>query len=68
MPRGTPVIQLPVQRTPTRPPMQPRGAVAPDIPRKVTPLPTPQSVDQKDGNGQDLSDMEIPTFIRRQMD
>jgi cell division protein FtsZ len=68
MPRSTPVIQLPVQRTPVRPPVQPRGAVTPDIPRKVTPLPTPQSIEQKDANGQDLSDMEIPTFIRRQMD
>jgi cell division protein FtsZ len=68
MPRGTPVIQLPVQRTTTRPAIQPRGAPAPDIPFKVTPLPPPPSLDKQDGQGQDLSDMEIPTFIRRQMD
>ncbi len=60
--RGTPVIQLPV-----RPMTHPRGVAASDIPRKVTPLNAPASLD-KDGEGQDLSDMEIPTFIRRQMD
>ncbi len=65
-PRGTPVIQLPLQRTTSRPVMQPRGIPAPDIPRKVTPLTPPPSLDKTDG--QDLSDMEIPTFIRRQMD
>lgn len=65
-PRSTPVIQLPLQRT-TRPvnthqrPMQ-----NPDIPRKVTPLTPPPSLEKTEG--QDLSDMEIPTFIRRQMD
>jgi hypothetical protein len=62
------VIQLPVQRTTPRPVVQPRGTPAPDIPRKVTPLSPPPSLDKEDGQGQDLSDMEIPTFIRRQMD
>ncbi|HUQ20354.1 MAG TPA: cell division protein FtsZ [Gemmatimonadaceae bacterium] len=66
-PRGTPVIQLPIQRTTTRPVApQPRPMSTPDIPRKVTPLSPPPSLDKTDG--QDLSDMEIPTFIRRQMD
>jgi hypothetical protein len=65
-PRGTPVIQLPLQRTTSRPVTPPRGVPTPDIPRKVTPLTPPPSLDKTDG--QDLSDMEIPTFIRRQMD
>jgi cell division protein FtsZ len=66
-PRGTPVIQLPIQRTTTRPVSpQPRPMQGPDIPRKVTPLTPPPSLDKTEG--QDLSDMEIPTFIRRQMD
>jgi len=65
---GTPVIQLPVRpRAPT--PAQPRSAINPDISKRVTPLSPPSSSpDKRDGNGQDLSDMEIPTFIRRQMD
>jgi cell division protein FtsZ len=61
--RGTPVIQLPV-----RPITHPRGVPASDIPRKVTPLNAPSSLEKTEGEGQDLSDMEIPTFIRRQMD
>jgi cell division protein FtsZ len=62
--RGTPVIQLPV-----RPITHPRGVPAvSDIPRKVTPLNAPSSLERTEGEGQDLSDMEIPTFIRRQMD
>jgi cell division protein FtsZ len=65
-PRGTPVIQLPLQRTTSRPVTPPRGVPTPDIPRKVTPLTPPPSLDKT--GGQDLSDMEIPTFIRRQMD
>jgi cell division protein FtsZ len=65
--RGTPVIQLPIQRTTSRPVTQPRGIPSQDIPRKVTSLAPPPSL-EKDGNAQDLSDMEIPTFIRRQMD
>ena len=63
---GTPVIQLPVRRAPVT---NPRPAGTTDIPRRVTPLSPPSSSPEKlDGNGQDLSDMEIPTFIRRQMD
>jgi cell division protein FtsZ len=65
-PRGTPVIQLPLQRTTSRPAPAPRSVPTQDIPRKVTPLTPPPSLDKTDG--QDLSDMEIPTFIRRQMD
>ena len=68
IPRGTPVIQLPIQRTTSRPANPPRGIPTLDIPRKVTPLGPPPSHEKMDGNGQDLSDMEIPTFIRRQMD
>jgi cell division protein FtsZ len=64
--RGTPVIQLPVR--PMRPITHPRGVPASEAPRKVTPLNPPSSLERTDGEGQDLSDMEIPTFIRRQMD
>jgi len=63
---GTPVIQLPVRN---RPVSGPNRIVTPnDLARRVTPLSQPSSSDKNDGNGQDLSDMEIPTFIRRQMD
>ena len=64
---GTPVIQLPVRN---RAPVTNGRAVAPtDISRRVTPLSPPSSSSEKgDANGEDLSDMEIPTFIRRQMD
>ena len=65
---GTPVIQLPVRNriaTPTS-----NRVVSPnELARRVTPLSAPSSTPERhDGNGQDLSDMEIPTFIRRQMD
>ncbi|MEO5580342.1 MAG: cell division protein FtsZ, partial [Gemmatimonadaceae bacterium] len=64
---GTPVIQLPVR--PRATPSQPRSAIPSDISRRVTPLSTPASSPEKrDVSGHDLSDMEIPTFIRRQMD
>ena len=64
---GTPVIQLPLRGRTVTP--QPRSVVNPDISRRVTPMAAPSSLqDKMDGNGQDLSDMEIPTFIRRQMD
>ena len=68
---GTPVIQLPVRnRTAAAPPPPVRTLTNNDIPRRVTPLsPISSNNDRdRDGNGQDLSDMEIPTFIRRQMD
>jgi cell division protein FtsZ len=64
---GTPVIQLPVRNRTVTP--APRSMNPNEIPRRVTPLSPPSSNSEKmDGNGQDLSDMEIPTFIRRQMD
>jgi hypothetical protein len=59
-PAGAPVIPFPTPRparTMTGPPA-PRPA-APDVRR--API-------HPDRTGQDLSDMEIPTFIRRQMD
>jgi len=64
---GTPVIQLPVRnRTPI---VNGRTSQPNEVSRRVTPLSPPSSSPEKlDGNGQDLSDMEIPTFIRRQMD
>jgi cell division protein FtsZ len=67
-PIGTPVIQLPLRSRAVTP--TPRnGSSTPDISRRVTPMSGPSSLQEKiDGNGQDLSDMEIPTFIRRQMD
>ncbi len=64
---GTPVIQLPVRNR--APVTNGRTVQTNDIPRRVTPLSPPSSSPEKaDGSGQDLSDMEIPTFIRRQMD
>jgi hypothetical protein len=65
---GTPVIPLRTQSRPVTP--QPRPMMNQnDISRRVTPLSPPSSTsDKTDGNAQDLSDMEIPTFIRRQMD
>ena len=65
--QGTPVIQLPVRNRPVTP-AAPRVMSTNDLPRRVTPLQPPSSNKEMDGNGQDLSDMEIPTFIRRQMD
>ncbi|MBA2706770.1 MAG: cell division protein FtsZ [Gemmatimonadaceae bacterium] len=70
---GTPVIQLPIRSRSVAHPRsaQPQSPSAPppDISRRVTPLSPPASLPEKaDSNGQDLSDMEIPTFIRRQMD
>jgi cell division protein FtsZ len=69
--KGAPVIPLHPGRT-VRPgvvanPTTPRPApLASDFTRRVTPV-TPAS-SFSDGKDQDLSDMEIPTFIRRQMD
>jgi hypothetical protein len=63
--RGSPVIPL-------RPP---RGNGASrntlgEIPRRPTPAVNPPVTPERDKSSpeQDLSDMEIPTFIRRQMD
>jgi cell division protein FtsZ len=67
-PSGTPVIQLPVRNRNVTTPAQ-RIVTPNELARRVTPLSAPSSTPERnDGNGQDLSDMEIPTFIRRQMD
>ena len=62
--RGSPVIPL-------RPPRS-NGVGRPtlgEIPRRNTPTSNPVTPDRdKSSPEQDLSDMEIPTFIRRQMD
>jgi cell division protein FtsZ len=64
--KGAPVIPLHAQRTPgvqRLNTMPPRSAPAPDLGvRRPAPAPAVERADQ------DLSDMEIPTFIRRQMD
>ncbi len=60
-PRGAPVIPFPATRPPARPSAPARPAYG-EVRRPAAPgAPT-------DRNAQDLSDMEIPTFIRRQMD
>jgi len=72
--RGAPVIPLHSTRT-VRPnqtlpsnggPTRPTPVAIPEIPRRVTPFNPGSS--SNDGRDQELSDMEIPTFIRRQMD
>lgn len=68
--KGPPVIPFPgAQRTPrpVTPPAGRAGSGAPDIPRQ-TPGMAPPRPGPIDRSTQDLSDMEIPTFIRRQMD
>lgn len=72
--RGAPVIPLhstrtvrPTQAPPTNGgPARPTPVSMPEIPRRVTPFNPGSS--SNDGRDQELSDMEIPTFIRRQMD
>ncbi|HWJ23689.1 MAG TPA: cell division protein FtsZ, partial [Gemmatimonadaceae bacterium] len=54
----------PVASTPQRYAPPPTPAAAPDIPRN----PSGNGRSLSNDRGQDLSDMEIPTFIRRQMD
>lgn len=70
--RGAPVIPLhPARLIQTGTGAQPSRPATPvtDIPRRVTSLTPPSSSgESKDRMDQDLSDMEIPTFIRRQMD
>jgi cell division protein FtsZ len=70
------VLPFPAQR-PARPvatgngPVPPRYTPAsqtPDIPRQPSPVSRPTPIERAERGGQDLSDMEIPTFIRRQMD
>jgi cell division protein FtsZ len=67
IPKGAPVIPFP-----SRPSRLPGGGTIPpnvrpnaDIPRAPRPSSPPAT---PSGGSQDLSDMEIPTFIRRQMD
>jgi cell division protein FtsZ len=62
---GAPVIPFPAQR-PVRPVnTTQRFAPTNDGARQVPVPPRPAAPER---GGQDLSDMEIPTFIRRQMD
>jgi cell division protein FtsZ len=68
--KGPPVIPFPGTQRVARPmaPVANRVAnVAPDIPRQAPafPPPRPSPIER---TSQDLNDMEIPTFIRRQMD
>ncbi|HET7564974.1 MAG TPA: cell division protein FtsZ [Gemmatimonadaceae bacterium] len=62
---ATPVIPFPTAARQGRTTAVPRNPVTPEIPRRTSPQPPTQSTDKSQ---QDLSDMEIPTFIRRQMD
>ncbi|MGI9089499.1 MAG: cell division protein FtsZ [Gemmatimonadaceae bacterium] len=71
--RGSPVIPLHASRTVRPMPPAAPGAGSqrssgplPEIGRRVTP--SVPSSSSNDGRDQELSDMEIPTFIRRQMD
>ena len=62
--RGAPVIPL-------RPPRGNGATRAPlELPKRNTPTSNPVVTPERDRSSpeQDLSDMEIPTFIRRQMD
>ncbi|HEX2717484.1 MAG TPA: cell division protein FtsZ [Gemmatimonadaceae bacterium] len=61
--KGAPVIPFP--RAARVPSMTPRTTPAADIPRRPGAQQPPAATPQP---SQDLSDMEIPTFIRRQMD
>jgi cell division protein FtsZ len=68
--KGPPVIPFPgAQRTirPANPPVGRGGSGTPDIPRQAPGFapPRPGPVER---STQDINDMEIPTFIRRQMD
>ena len=60
-PKGAPVIPFPAQRPPRAPLQTPRPVVNEGGQRR------PSAPGEGRGS-QDLSDMEIPTFIRRQMD
>jgi cell division protein FtsZ len=63
--RGSAVIPL----RPSRGNGASRGTLG-EIPRRTTPTSNPVVTPERDRSSpeQDLSDMEIPTFIRRQMD
>jgi cell division protein FtsZ len=64
-PKGAPVIPFPGSRPARVGGPTPVARPANDIPRATRPSAPPS---QPAGGSQDLSDMEIPTFIRRQMD
>ena len=61
---GAPVLSFPAQRVASQ---RPAPKLVPDEnpARRVTP---PGGISSSGGKTEDLSDMEIPTFIRRQMD
>jgi cell division protein FtsZ len=61
--KGAPVIPFPANRPSRVGAVTPRAVPTSDIPRRSN---TPEKVQPQPS--QDLSDMEIPTFIRRQMD
>ena len=63
--RGAPVIPFPGTRA-VRPPAMPLRGAGTGSGEQARP-PRPAANDKEKGSG-DLSDMEIPTFIRRQMD
>jgi cell division protein FtsZ len=65
--KGVPVIPFPGSRQPRMNSTIPRNQHNADIPRRVTPLNPSSSTNERE-KVEDLSDMEIPTFIRRQMD
>jgi cell division protein FtsZ len=62
-PKGAPVIPFPAQR-----PVRTAATVQRIAPNADIPRPAPVRPPAPDRLSQDLSDMEIPTFIRRQMD
>jgi cell division protein FtsZ len=62
-PKGAPVIPFPAQR-----PVRAATTVQRIAPNADIPRPTPVRQPAPERPSQDLSDMEIPTFIRRQMD
>jgi cell division protein FtsZ len=65
--KGSPVIPFPTARPGVRPPTPAiRPAANPTDGAVRRPMPSPQS--NPASQEQDLNDMEIPTFIRRQMD
>jgi cell division protein FtsZ len=65
--KSAPVIPFPAQRGVRASTMTPRGTPTTDLPRRQS-APIPQVPTPERQASQDLSDMEIPTFIRRQMD
>lgn len=71
--RGSPVIPLPTGRAPARPntvstPVAGRGQEGTVTDISARRMAVPPSPSGFEGREQDIHDMEIPTFIRRQMD